>query len=643
VQNGPRALVATSAGFIICKSMTSISPPIARAGAASTGRVAFMVCAMLLAAFAGLSWSAVQTKNATIDEPLHALSGWVAVRFDDFRLVPESPSLWQCLAALPNARTDLKIHFGGKVFSDRSFDSQGGIDWTNQTLYRTAGNDGEAFVNRSRVVFLVLGVLLGALIGWWTFRLAGGLAAIVAVGFFSLDPNFLAHAPIVKSDVPLALIMLALACTIWCLGRQARLRRMIAASVLCGLGINTKFSGLLLLPMLAMLLCVRAVLPMPWIVAGKFGSTRRSRLAIAAMICVLAGFICFGITWAAYGFRFRPAPGITTQMDMQAIDQRAILLEAAAASKTHDPTPIEIANWKPSLLMRSINFADHYHLLPQAMLGGLLYQHACLQLWPSYLLGRLYGIGRWYYYPLAMLFKTPLATLLLFAGAALIAFRFVLKSRRDLFRSADVVWATACLLVPFGMLAIAAMQSNLDIGLRSILPLYPFLFVGAGVMTSQAMKHRRRWTLAAISLLSIALAAEALPAWPNYISFFNTAAGGSRGGFALLGDSNLDWGQDLKPLVAWQQQHPDVPIFLHYFGSVDPAFFKLRFHDFELAADGSHLISDIPMQTGVLAISTNYLQGLFDTPHDVMFFRKLAERPPDQVVGGSIYLYRYPL
>jgi hypothetical protein len=192
------------------------------------------------------------------------------------------------------------------------------------------------------------------------------------------------------------------------------------------------------------------------------------------------------------------------------------------------------------------------------------------------------------------------------------------------------------------MFAMAALQSNLDIGLRSVLPLYPFLFISAAVIVARAFESWRRWTAVAMAVLSIALLTEMLSAWPDFIPFFNVAAGGYRGGFSLLGDSNLDWGQDLKPLVEWQRQHPTVPIYLHYFGSTDPGFLGLRFHKLEVAANGSDLVSDIPMQPGVLAISTNYLQGLYDRPDDAMFFRKLGQRPPDQIVGGSIYLYRYP-
>jgi 4-amino-4-deoxy-L-arabinose transferase-like glycosyltransferase len=600
------------------------------------------ICAIFLLGFVLLSWSAVQTKNATIDEPIQTLSGYLVLRYGDFRLVPESPSLWECYAALPDIARNLKIQFETKVFSDRSFDSQGGINWTCKTLYQTPGNNGEAFIRRARVMMLLPAMLLGALIGYWAYKLAGPIAAIVAVGLFSFDPNFIAHSPIVKSDVPLALLLLGLAYSIWQLGRRWTWRRAMAIGALCGIAINTKFSGLLLLPILALLLFVRAMLPQPWLYRNQLIRKRGGRLLIAGCAGILGVAMSVGITWASYGFRFRPASSPTAQMDMPAIRARAILLEAGSSSNPpHVPTASELSAWTPSLIVRGVDFANTHKLLPQAMLGGLLYQHACLQVWPSYLMGRLYGIGRWYYFPMAMLFKTPSATLVTIALALLLVLLNCRTWIRTIVRSRKQRWSGACLAVPLGAFTYAALQSHINIGLRSVLPLYPFLFIGVGIISSRYLRLRPRTTRVTLAVLWIGLITETLCAWPNYISFFNTPSGGQRGGFALLGDSNLDWGQDLKPLLEWHQQHPGVPIFLHYFGVPDPAFFSSDFHNFEFSPDGKP-VSDVPVRGGVLAVSANYLQGLYDKPDDELFFRTLGQRPPDQIVGGSIYLFRNP-
>jgi hypothetical protein len=162
-------------------------------------------------------------------------------------------------------------------------------------------------------------------------------------------------------------------------------------------------------------------------------------------------------------------------------------------------------------------------------------------------------------------------------------------------------------------------------------------------MAAAAIKRWRGPAVIFCGTLLVLLFVESLSAWPDYIPFFNVVFGGKRGGFALLGDSNLDWGQDIKALADWQKLNPDIPLYLHCFASVDPAGFGLKYHRFDLSADGSQLICDVPLKAGVIAVSTNYLQGLYCGPNDREFFRQLGQTPPATIIGGSIYLYRYPL
>lgn len=109
--------------------------------------------------------------------------------------------------------------------------------------------------------------------------------------------------------------------------------------------------------------------------------------------------------------------------------------------------------------------------------------------------------------------------------------------------------AAACLLIPPLLFLAVAMTSDVNIGLRHIFPIYPFIYVGAAWVIGVSLRRwgPRAWVAAGV--LAVLLAAETLSAWPNYIAYFNVAAGGSRGGIDLLGDSNLDWGQDLPALA----------------------------------------------------------------------------------------------
>jgi hypothetical protein len=137
------------------------------------------------------------------------------------------------------------------------------------------------------------------------------------------------------------------------------------------------------------------------------------------------------------------------------------------------------------------------------------------------------------------------------------------------------------------------------------------------------------------------LAIATLAAFPDYLAFFNVASGGERGGLHLLSDSNLDWGQDLPQLAAWQAAHPDRKLYLSYFGTVDPAHYGIRYTNLP----GGYALGPPPAEPrepGVIAISATNLQGVFS--QDVReYYEQLRGVEPFDVLGGTIYLYEWPL
>jgi hypothetical protein len=166
-----------------------------------------------------------------------------------------------------------------------------------------------------------------------------------------------------------------------------------------------------------------------------------------------------------------------------------------------------------------------------------------------------------------------------------------------------------------------------------------------------------RWRVigfVAAELLALGLLIETLAAYPNYLAFFNVFAGGSRGGFELLGDSNLDWGQDLKELAKWQKANPNRKLYLSYFGIADPEYYGVRATNlpggYIFATPRNPPRPPGPGEQAVLAVSATNLQGIYlpeGTPAQPGMresYRQLLEHEPLAVLGGgSIYLYEYPL
>ncbi len=184
-----------------------------------------------------------------------------------------------------------------------------------------------------------------------------------------------------------------------------------------------------------------------------------------------------------------------------------------------------------------------------------------------------------------------------------------------------------------------AMRTHLDIGLRHIFPVYPFLFIFLVVSAATAYRHRPKLTTCIVTLLLFGLVSETTSAFPDYIPFFNALAGGSRGGLSLLGDSNLDWGQDLPALAEWQRNHPDRQLYLSRQGSPDPRYYGLHY----IELPGSQISEpDQTMPSGQLpiyAISAANLQGPYLNQEQRNFYQRFLKEKPAAILHGTIYLY----
>ena len=248
---------------------------------------------------------------------------------------------------------------------------------------------------------------------------------------------------------------------------------------------------------------------------------------------------------------------------------------------------------------------------------------------PAFFFGEYSWHNWWGYFPLAFLIKTPVGSLVLVI-ISLVFYRTgsPLGYRQALF-----------LLLPVSLIFLAMTQAKTNIGLRHILPVYPFLFVLA---SRTATLHLRRPSLALL-LTGIPLACTAISSLriaPHQLAYFNESVGGPEQGYRYLSDSNLDWGQDLKGLKAYVDKEKLPIIYLSYFGTAPPSYYRIRYQD--VASKGTlgppppeKVPTDAPRK--ILAISAYNLQDV-STPHDPLF-RWLWKREPVAKIGYSIFIY----
>jgi hypothetical protein len=602
-------------------------------------RTGLAVCGGLLALFAAVSLAAVLNESATFDEGNQAVAGWLRVHYGDFRLDFEDPPLWEDWAALPNGRDALQPDFSSPAWTRMPQEAALEFAFATRSLFQTKGVDGVAFVNRSRVMMLVLAVGLGALIALWGWRLGGPVAAVVATTLYALDPNFLGHGPLVKNDVVMALVVLAFAFALWRVGQGLTRSNVAALAAVCGIASVVKFSFALLAPMVVVLLAIRVFAPVPWPMLDERDASRPRRLAVAGGILAAAGVATFLTIWATYDFRFAGTTEAGVHLNTDKVLAKLRSYQVGAAVGVNNVHRADVAGWKPDAITQVMQFALAHQLLPEAWVDGFLFTYATSILRTSYLLGESRETGWWYYFPVAIALKTPLATLTALGGTLVLGLSLFRRRPRPFAQW----WSLACVAVPPVVYLASAMTAHMNIGLRHILPIYPFAYVAAGVVAEAALRAWGSAALYRIAALAVALCIETATAAPHFIAFFNVAAGGWRNGINLLSDSNLDWGQDLPLLAKWQQAHHDVHLYLSYFGMVDPHVYGIKYRALPGNFQFGPPVDPPPVRLpAVFAISANHIQG-FSVGSDISgTYAPFRHRKPREVLGGSIYLFDVP-
>src|SRR5262249_11876850 len=145
----------------------------------------------------------------------------------------------------------------------------------------------------------------------------------------------------------------------------------------------------------------RAVMPALWTALRWNAQTIGSRLAAAMGLIAMTLLTAWGTVWASYGFRFDPTPTPNVRLSIENQARHAVENEYLLKHGT-SPSPAEIAEFTPSLLVRGTLMAQRHRLLPQAWLVGLMFTHQSALVRSSYLIGEHSVTGWWYYFPLAI-------------------------------------------------------------------------------------------------------------------------------------------------------------------------------------------------------------------------------------------------
>jgi 4-amino-4-deoxy-L-arabinose transferase-like glycosyltransferase len=178
----------------------------------------------------------------------------------------------------------------------------------------------------------------------------------------------------------------------------------------------------------------------------------------------------------------------------------------------------------------------------------------------SFLLGNVKAGGWWYFYLVALAVKTPLPLLLSGSvGLYLLA--------RDGLREANT-WRMAPVVLFVTLLAFASLFSRINIGIRHVLILYPFLALGGAYALASTWRAWPRVGTAVAALLVTWQVSTVATAYPDYFPYFNETVSHPE---HVLVDSDLDWGQDLKRLERRLAELKVPSVSLAYQGTADLA------------------------------------------------------------------------
>jgi hypothetical protein len=551
----------------------------------------------ILLTLASVQILSMRLECQTWDEGFEIASGYSFVKTGEYRISPEQPPLARVLAAVPLLFLNPDV-----PVQDPSWANRDDRWFGHAFVYRNrVAPDTIVFWARTATVFT--SVLLGFVLTIWTRRIFGSAAALGALLLFGFDPNIIAVGRYVKNDLLVALMVLVtVACWREFLGRaesppqagglphfSGSATWLVATGVAFGLAVATKFSALFLLP----------VFLLTWFLFRGRSVRVIPALAVITAISIPTVLVVYAPEWrklvpATRAYREQHPSARRLADGIHVSTARATLFTGAASRLGLQDHP---------LLVGLARFLDHTS-------GG----HQ------AYLLGHTSTTGWWYYFPVAFVVKTPVATL------AAIGLAVGLAIRRGL-RGLGPEWLLCA--IPIAIYFPISMVNRVNTGERHLFPIYPFLFI----LTAAAISRVRfRGRAAVVAILAGLLLVESLSIYPNYLAFFNFAVGGPSAGPRYLVDSNIDWGQDLLKLRDYWIARERPRLCTLYFGTADQDYYGIQ-HEW---VPRTWQTQERQSEHCLAAVSVTPLQDIYEAPGALQWLR---ERQPVARIGYSIYVY----
>ncbi|MDI6602757.1 MAG: glycosyltransferase family 39 protein [Patescibacteria group bacterium] len=595
-----------------------------------------IIAALLLLFVFFVSLFSMRDDSATMDEVAHLPAGYSYLTQKDMRLNPEHPPLLKDLAAIPLLFIK-GINFPSEI-KDWKEDINGQWGFGYHFLYHS-GNPADQMIFWGRIPMILILILLGFYIFKFSKELFGPKTALLALFLFSFSPTFLAHGRLVTTDVGAAFgVVFAIYYFLKAL-KEPSWKNIFLSGLALGIAQLLKFSLILLIPLFIFLAFV-------WFLLTQTTTKGLEKLKEALKILTSVFLLAFLLIWFVYFYHTLNYP-----LEKQLTDTKFILTSYAGGPSSIKETclsptsfqkilrcPGEITIWaadKP--ILRSL---AHYSL------GLLMIFQRAAGGHTTYFLGKISAAGWKNYFPVVYVIKEPLAFHIL-TLIALLYLAWLIKKPfwinpfqriKDWIKSHFPEFAMFSFITLYWL---TSLTSNLNIGVRHLLPVFPFTMI----LVSAAIIHWLKPPLlklkyALLIILILWQAVSVISIYPHFLAYFNEIAGGADKAYIYVTNSNLDWGQDLKRLKKWVDQKEIDKIYVDYFGGGDAKYYlKEKYASWQGQRDPKEL-----PKGSYLAISATFLQGGrgfpapgFDQPHS--YYHWLDQYQPLKKIGYSIFIY----
>lgn len=566
----------------------------------------------------------LSTRNDSliVDEVPHTGAGYSYVTQLDYRLNPEHPPLVKDLAGIPLSF----LHFSD-VFTTTMWTTDVNGQWEfGRRLIFHSGVNADTVKTLARLPVLVFYLVACWIVWKWTSERYSKSSALLAVTLLAFSPTILAHARLVTTDMAAATgVVLATYFFVRFL-RHPSAWAFVWSALTLGIALLCKFNDALLGPFFI-------VVALLWGLDGHLRSGRHWTRAVRMLwwtVGIGAASFAF-VVWPVYIVQTLREPLARQHADTVAIlgaHPNGIIAQAAVWA-SDKPVIRAAGQWALGLAM-----------VAQRESGGNT----------IYWMGKVVKSGGPLYFPIIYLLKEPIAwwILVAFAVTAFVFHRH--RHKGDPIhgtwwsRNADE-WVWGLWLIIYWAVS---MQSTLNIGIRHLLPVYPFtimLVAGRiGIMGDWIRRHRPdmvRLFAAGIGILVGWYVFESVSVYPYYLTYFNQIAGGPSGGYRYVTDSNLDWGQDLKRLGQYLDENHIRALSLDYFGWSDPSYYLGAKYVWTTGSSWKDAKDFVRRNhsNGWIAVSATFFQESVYRADGHGAYRWLLDYEPTTVVGNSIFVW----